>query len=250
MSRTARRFVLAGLLACSPALASAQATWQPTPAPTVSAENEAWYQAGEPIMFSDTYYYRAGAPVFFNRYQMVRTGSYRGIPIYADTTQDPYGIIYVPIANGLLQPYERRRTGQLAGTTGHRAPSFPTSIAAEGEIERPASISTAAPPETFPEVEPVSTTGRSIIEAPRASVASVIRPKGINDVWISYEGKRWFAAGKAVRLTSQFKQMGSYHGFPVYQAADDPERIYIPTAENMVAPYSTNRRPTQKPRRQ
>ena len=75
--------------------------------------------------------------MFFNRYQMVRSGSYRGIGLYTDSTQDASGIVYVPVAGGLMQPYERRRTGDLAGTTGNRAPSFPVGIAAEGIAERP-----------------------------------------------------------------------------------------------------------------
>src|SRR5689334_22987466 len=97
MSNPARPFLLLAFLmpSVSAVPARGQTTWQPTPPPAVTAENEAWFQSGEPIMFLDSYYYRAGAQVFLNRYQMVQTGSYRGIPVYADTTQDPYNVIYV-----------------------------------------------------------------------------------------------------------------------------------------------------------
>ena len=240
MGATARGVLAATLLTCASSSAMAQATWQPTPAPTVTAENEAWYQAAEPIMFSDAYYYRAGAAVFFNRYQMVRTGSYRGIPLYADSTQDAFSIVYIPIGNGLMQPYERRRNGPLAGTTGNRAPSFPTSIAAEEEIDR----STEPEPvsrEVYPAPEAVPTVGRSIVEAPRSAPGSVVRPKGINGVWITFHGEKWFSDGKAVPLTARFSRAGEYRGFPVYRRPDEPGKIYVPTSDGMVAPYSTRR---------
>ena len=86
-------------------------------------------------------------------------------------------------------------------------------------------------------------TGRSIVEAPRGTAGSVVRPVGINGVWITYEGQRWFAGGKAVRLDASFSAAGRYHGFPVYRRSAD-ERIYLPTAEGMVAPYT--RRPEDR----
>jgi hypothetical protein len=241
----AHQLVLTAVLACVPAMASGQATWQPTPAPTTTAENEAWYRNAEPIPWGDTLYYQAGATVFFNRYQMVRSGAYRGIQLYTDSTQDPFGIIYVPIAGGLMQPYERRRTGDLAGTTGNRAPSFPVAIGAEAAAEQPAIPTTEAVPEE-PSVDgltAVAMTGRSIVEAPRGTAGSVARPVGINGVWITYEGQRWFAGGKAVRLDPSFAAAGRYHGFPIYRRSSD-ERIYLPTAEGMVAPYT--RRPQDR----
>ena len=236
----AHELVLTALLAFVPVVASAQATWQPTPAPTTTAENEAWYRSGEPIPYGDTLYYSAGATVFFNRYQMVRSGTYRGIPLYTDSTQDPFGIIYVPIGGGLMQPYERRRTGDLAGTTGNRAPSFPVAIGAEAGAAQPeiASTEQVVPEEpSADELAIVSMAGRSIVEAPRGTAGSVARPVGINGVWITYQGQRWFAGGKAVRLDASFAAAGRYHGYPVYRRSGD-ERVYLPTAEGMVAPYT------------
>jgi hypothetical protein len=230
-------------LGAMPGNAVAQVTWQPTAAPTVSAENEAWYRAGEPIMFNDANFYPAGATVFFNRYQMVRTGSYRGIPLYMDSTQDAFGILYVPIGHGLMQPYERRREGPLAGTTGNRAPSFPVSTPAEEAIEesmRPRTLVEAQ--ETYPVPEPESTTGRSIVEAPRADAGTVVRPKGINGVWVEFEGRRWFSDGKAVPFDSRFTRAGEYRGFTVYRMPKDADRIYVPTSNGMVAPYSAAQR--------
>jgi hypothetical protein len=236
LARACRQVVFVTLCAGFPVAVQAQSTWQPAAPPTVTAENESWYQTGEPIQWSDDYYYRAGAAVFFNRYQMARAGSYRGIPVYTDGTADPFGIIYVPVANGLMQPYERKRRGALAGTTGNRAPSFPTSIAAEGITDTGAVA--PGPPNPSWELEAVATTGRSIVEAPRAEIGSVPRPKGINGVWVEFDGRRWFSVGKAILLNQEFKQAGSVHNFPVYRRTSEPDRIYVPTSDGMVAPYA------------
>src|SRR5262245_3005473 len=123
-------FLLLTLIAVTPA--SAQVQSRPTDRPVVTAENEAWFVNGEPLQFAGDLYYPAGARVFFNGNTMVRSGHYNGVPVYTDTTIEPYGIVYVPIARGLVQPYERPRQGALAGTVASRTPSFPvrmTSIA-------------------------------------------------------------------------------------------------------------------------
>src|SRR5918993_1909832 len=122
-----------------------QATWQPSMPPLVTAENTTWFQSGEPIIWNGDYYYPAGARQGFNQYQMVRSGSFRGIPLYTDATLEPYSIVFVPLAGARMQPYERRRTGQLAGTVGSRTPSLPTDIGAEG-ISSPPTIAQAPGP--------------------------------------------------------------------------------------------------------
>src|ERR671912_1502949 len=129
MRNPALPFAFAVLLSAS---ASAQATWQPSTPPLVTAENTTWFQAAEPIIWNGDYYYPAGAAQGFNPYQMVRSGSFRGIPLYTDATLEPYSIVFVPLNGARMQPYERRRTGQLAGTVGSRTPSLPTDIGAEG----------------------------------------------------------------------------------------------------------------------
>ncbi len=121
-------FVLLMLLSAS---AHAQVVWQPTPAPQVTAENAAWFQSGEPIDWNGDLYYPAGPDQFFNRYQMVRSGSFRGIPLYTDTTLQPNSIVFVPLPGERMRPYERPRTGVLAGTTGSRTPSFPPDIGSQ-----------------------------------------------------------------------------------------------------------------------
>ena len=85
-------------------------------------------RAGEPIVFAGNYYYPAGPAIHFLANEMVPTGSYRGIQLYSRTTIEPYSVVFVPVAGGLMQPYERRRAGDLAGTTGSSVPSFPVEI--------------------------------------------------------------------------------------------------------------------------
>src|SRR5918999_1602212 len=92
----------------------AQLVSRPTDPPIVTAENDAWYRQREPVLFAGDFYYPAGATVFFNGNTMVRTGHYNGVPLYADTTVEPYSVVLVPIAGGLMQPYERIRGGDLA----------------------------------------------------------------------------------------------------------------------------------------
>src|SRR3954471_21575667 len=131
MFRRAHPFALAALIVFAPSAALAQMQWQPARPPLVTAENTAWFQGGDAIEWNGDVYYPAGAAQGFNAYQMVRSGSYRGIPLYIDATLEPYSIVYVPMSGGRMQPYERRRTRMPAGTAGSRAPSLPTDVSTE-----------------------------------------------------------------------------------------------------------------------
>jgi hypothetical protein len=262
-----------------PSAAGAQVTWQPAAPPLVTAENETWYRAGNAIEWNGELYYPAGAPEAFNRYQMVRSGSYRGIPLYTDTTLEPYSIVFVPIAGGRMQPYERPRTGMLAGSVGSRTSSFPTSTATEqsgalGVTAEGFVVQAAAPP-TFAraydlgpgaEPEPISPAvpvvagaiGRtpSATPATRAEITSAratatsgrvttvtngastaARPTGINNVWLTYNGRRWVSAGPAVGRDATFTRVGDYRGFPVYQRVGDSLTIYVPTTDDLIVPF-------------
>ena len=50
---------------------------------------------------------------------------FEGVPVYADTTIEPYSELYVPLGSGRMRVYERRRERELAGTTGSHVPTFP-----------------------------------------------------------------------------------------------------------------------------
>src|SRR5436190_8161901 len=131
------------------AAAHAQVTWQPTPPPLITAANEPWFRAGAAIEWNGDFYYPAGAAEAFNAYQMVRAGSYRGIPLYTDTTLEPYSIVFVPISGGRMQPYERPRTGMLAGTVGSRAPLLQAEVPGAVTVTPEGYVAQAPAPPTF-----------------------------------------------------------------------------------------------------
>ena len=238
-------FIAVALTVAAPAAAQVQS--RPTEAPIVTAENEVWYRLGEPLQFAGDVYYPAGSTIFFNGNTMVRTGHYNGVPLYADTTIEPYSIVYVPVARGQLQPYERRRRGDLAGTTGSRAPSFP--------VDRdPASrgiLQAAAPPTNLP--LPIGAIGAYTPDLGRGADAlspaplqqsqqenvPLLRPENNDGIWVWFSGAKWISAGSAVPLRAQeFELVGDYAGFPVFARARVKEQvIYIPTRAGLVAPY-------------
>ena len=251
MRSPALPFVFAVLLSSS---ALAQATWQPSAPPLVTAENTTWFQAGDPILWNGDYYYPAGAVQGFNQYQMVRSGSYRGIPLYTDTTLEPYSIVFVPLNGGRLQPYERRRSGALAGTTGSRAPSLPTDIGAEGiavsviQAQGPPDFARAYDVAPIDESAPipasrptaVATSGRAQ-PAPARPVTTILPPTGLNAIWIEFDGQRWFASGQSIPYdAARLNEVGSYYGWTVYARKGDAgaKTIYVPSIPGRLAPYT------------
>ncbi|HXE80140.1 MAG TPA: hypothetical protein VNK41_05275 [Vicinamibacterales bacterium] len=234
--------------------AAAQVLDRPTPRPTRTAVNEDWYVDRLPIFVNGDYYYPAGASVFFDQNTMVLTGFYDGVPIYVDTTLEPHSIIFVPVARGLMQPYERRRAGDIVGTTGSRPPSFPLQRDAEarlslGEVGIPEPPSPPfggavlpdpwpgehTPTRTIPDArnaEPAPLPGSGVVRSPR-------KPRPTDGVWIEFQGSRWYAAGPAVVFDpTAFDQVGEYNGFPVFRSrVSTGDRIYIPSRSGIVAPY-------------
>lgn len=235
----------------------AQISLQPTPPPSVTADNESWYQNGTPIMYGGNLYLPAGPITHFLRNEMVRTGTYGNVPIYVRTTQEPGSIIYVPLAGGLVRPYERPRTGDLAGTVGSTAPSFVVSLPSENpsmDLLKAPSPPTGVPVGTtgfIPEEpasepparapEPVATTGPVTPSPARTRLQTAQRPVGLNTIFIEFQGARWFAAGPAVEYSAdRFTLIGEHRGFPVYQLKGQPGVIYLallPGTPGLVAPY-------------
>jgi hypothetical protein len=244
--------------------AAAQISSRPTDAPLVTAAGESWYQLREPLQLAGELYYPAGATQFFNGNTMVRTGHYNGVPIYADTTLEPFSIVLVPISRGLLQPYERRRSGDLAGTTGSRTPSFPVQMTAtatsvpaapvsptglplpagaigvftpESAVRdlppRPAAAAPFAP-------APGDAVGTSGVQAPRTpAIVSLLRPESNDGVWVRYAGARYVGGGAPVAFDRRaFAYVGEHDAFPVFARPGQPDVIYLPTTRaGMVAPY-------------
>ena len=256
MRRVFESLLLTSLLMAAPAAAQIQS--RPTDAPIVTADNESWYANREPIQFAGDLYYPAGASVFFNGNTMVRSGHYNGVPLYTDTTLEPYSVVYVPLERGVMQPYERLRQGSLAGTTASRTPSFPVRATATSGTLPQAAAAPTAPPSTIgaigaytPETSvgtsgttvpsPVGTSGL-VAAVPRVTptrVSTLVRPTSNDGVWIRYLGEKWVSAGSAMPLTpAGFRVVGNYDGFPVFARSDKAEQIiYVPTREGFVAPY-------------
>jgi hypothetical protein len=252
------RLMLVALAMLAAAPAAAQVQSRPTDPPLVTASNESWYQLREPVQFAGELYYPAGAQIFFNGNTMVRVGHYNGVPLYADATVEPYSVVLVPVTRGQMQPYERPRRGDLAGTTGSGAPAFPVAVVPQATPSAPtpraAAVSPTSPPappgaisvftpeRPAPARDVVGTTG--IIATPRGPTGSPLvtlrRPEGNAGIWIPFGGERWVAAGAAVPLTATtFVRVGEYRGFPVYARRElEEDVIYLPaTRAGLVAPY-------------
>jgi hypothetical protein len=206
--------------------------------PDVTAAGRDWLRHGDPVLFAGDQYFPAGPAVHFQPDLMLPTGSFDGVPLYADTSLEPYSQVLVPIGRGLLQPYERRRDAELAGTTGSRSPSFPVSLRPDVPVQG------TGWQDDSPRQEP-RRTARAPIAAPpeerRPGIVSARTPQGNRGIWIRYEGRRWEAAGEAVALDAGFRKVGDYRGFPVYarEAASTREatEIYIPSRDDMLTPY-------------
>jgi hypothetical protein len=241
----------------------AQMNVQPTRPPLVTAENERWYQVGEPVMFAGNIYYPAGAAIHFNANEMVRSGSYRGIPVYSRTTIEPYSVVFVPIAGGLMQPYERPRTGDLAGTSGSSASALPVAVGSAGAdsysmLQAPAPPALAPAPVDEYSASPLGHPGSSDRRTaepdtrnPSVGTAGAfagpqpplpVRPGAANGIFVEFENRRWFSSGPPVALNSRrLTRIGQFHDFPVYATGSRaPATIYIPIARGMdtVAPFS------------
>lgn len=257
--------VLMAVLSSLPVAAQAQI--RPTDPPRATATSESWYVGREPIQFAGDVYYPAGATRFFDGNTMIRTGDYNGVALYADTTLEPFSVVYVPVASGQMQPYERARRGDLAGTTASRTPSFPVQVTSTTR-QIPMAPSAPTGPSVMAEaigtftLEPSATPAPAIetLAAPSlsaataavgvsgtvspgqtSSVSSLLRPQGNDGVWIRFQGEKWVSAGRAVAFRPEdFIRVGEYAGFPVFARAgggEDEDEVYLPTRAGIVAPY-------------
>ena len=264
MTRPARFVVGVVILIGGAASANGQANARTTPQPDVTAENAPWYLRGDPVVYVGDFYFPAGPEVYFNRYEMVRSGFFQGVPLYARTTIEPYSVVFVPVGHGLMQPYERRRAGDLAGTAGSTAPSFPVDVRAEQDA--PWTLQAAAPPmranphitEGLVGMRPSKRACRpqklarrahsragNQRQSPSPSTDGVMRtaerPEGLNAVFVQFDRQRYFSTGRPVLLGRQtFDRVGEYNGLPVYTHGADPRTIYIPLLPDgdFLAPYS------------
>ena len=155
---------------------------------------------------------------------MVRSGFSRGVPLYSRTTIEPYSVVFVPIGGGMMQPYERRRTGEIAGTSGSTVSALPVEIpsAVGSSSEESPILQAPAPPvvasqpvdqfaqfavpspqpaatrpvlrtQVVPPSPAVGTTGRASNSS--APVPTRIRPQAANGIFVEFNKSRWYSSG-------------------------------------------------------
>lgn len=234
-------------------------------APTVTAEQESWYQAGEPITYAGHFYYPSGPEVFFNPAEMVRSGFFGGIPLYSRTTIEPHSVVYVPLAGGRMQPYARPRDGELTGTAGSlpsTLPAPPATVPPAGltpQAQGPPSQTTVVVPmqvgagamESFRprqvgDEQPVGTAGSlPPYEARHTRIGEP--PRGAQAIFIEFDGARWYPQGPARAMDpTRLTRVGDYHGFAVWSVAEGEPIIFIPVTpgNTLAVPYAQTRRGT------
>jgi hypothetical protein len=252
MYRRAGVLFFASLLLVSGASAFAQGLSRPAEAPIITAENESWYVDREPIIFAGNLYYPAGAQVFFNPNEMVRSGFYLGIPLYTRTTIEPYSVVFVPVAGGRMQPYERPRTGELTGTAGSTprsvlTPYNPASAATllpqapAPPVNAPVVIVPDAAPPAAPAESAVGTAGREPYQPAHTRIGG--RPTGLNAIFVEFQGRRWYSSGHNTEIDpALMERIGEYRGFDVWRPKNAAQgRIVISTTRggSIGVPYST-----------
>lgn len=217
----------------------------PEPPPLVDASHEQWQIQSEPLLVDGLVYLPSGPNRFFDPNLMTRTGVYRGIPIYQDRSLEPYSIVYVPIGGDQMRPYERRRTGNLAGTTGSRMPSFPVEpTGTPSDEEKIVAASGPFPGGAVPALSPVPAPGTEVEEPSATELMPLVsKPRPLhepNGIYIEFNGAKWYGAGRPVAYSTLFEQIGAYSGVPVYRLKTDRgDRVWVPVVPGgLLAPYS------------
>jgi hypothetical protein len=169
-------------------------------------------------------------------------------------------MVFVPVDGGLMQPFERPRDGELAGTVGSSVPSFPVALSSEPAPEDP-TVQAPGPPQlgdlgTDEQMsrlpQPTGTSGAlSVGETPFP--ASTGRPPRTqpsrrradspNGIFVNYDGARWFSSGSPVAYDStRFVRSGEKEGIPIYRDRNGaPSTIYVPVVREPggpLAPYT------------
>jgi hypothetical protein len=231
-----------------PSLGNAQVFEFRTPPPDVSAAGALWQIDGDPIVVGGLTYYPTRGFRLFDGQVMARTGMFEGVPVYSDTTIEPYSELYVPLGNGRMRVYERRRERELAGTTGSHVPMFPVdSPSVPAPPDRPLVTSEGAVG-TGGAIAPraVSSAGaRSELTRPRRTTIITNVPRAatagsVNGVWLNFDGARWYSSGAAASFSpDRFEPVGEYHGFPVYRdKISGSDEIWVSVVKDgPLAPY-------------
>jgi hypothetical protein len=222
--------ILASLL---PGTAPAQALQFRAPAPEVTAAGAAWQTNDEPIVVSGLLYMPTREMRMFDGQVMTQIDVYQRVPIYADTTREPFTIVYVPVGRDRMRAYERAPVSAFPVTSGRGATSAaPVVIVAPAEQPRA-----------------VGTTGTIVTAPPRTTTAarsrrtiaeSIPRARGITGIWVEWNGARWYSSGAAAPYSpDQFTKIGEYRGFSVYRdRTSNSGQVWIEVVKGgPLAPY-------------
>jgi len=241
-----------------PKVGNAQVYQFRTPPPEVSAANASWQVNSEPIILQGIVYYPTREYRIFDGQVMAQISIYQGVPVYTDTTLEPWSIVYVPVGRDRMRAWERPRDRELTGTSGSRVASFPTRPASVAVPMIAATTPATVPAAVVPEERPVGTAGTIIpsavgaMAAPRApdrvrptrttleTIPPIPRSRSVTGVWLEFNGNRWYSAGAAVPFKpDRFTPIGEYRGFPVYRDnSGDSDRIWVSVVQDgPLAPY-------------
>ena len=254
-----------------PLVGSAQVFQIRTPEPDVTAAAADWQLHDDAIVFNSLIYYPTREFRMFDGQVMAQVGIFDRVPIYADTTAEPFRFIYVPVGRDRLRTYEHPiDVATMTGTSPTRAltltvdqRTLPSAIT----VVPPSTANTVAASVVYAPSVPLTAgsdvVGTSGTVIPRATgttyvapeptvtapatrttrghaLETIPRPRGINAVWLDFNGARWYSAGAAVPyFADRFTAVGDLHGMTVYRAVHGPSNeIWVPTVPGgPVAPY-------------
>jgi hypothetical protein len=192
-------------------------------------------------MVGGVLYYPTRETRIFDGQVMAQVGIHERVPVYADTTLEPNSILYVPVGRASMRMYERRRDGELAGTTGSRTPSFPVASPARPEPLPERSVGTAGSIEPRPAAAIGTTFTPDRPRPRRTAIESIARPASTNGVWLEFDGARWYSDGPATSfIPDRFEPVGEYRGFPVYRDKTGQKNdIWVSVVKDgPIAPYA------------
>jgi hypothetical protein len=218
-----------------------------TPPPPVLAQYADWQFNDEPILVNSLILYPTRETRFFDGEIMSQVGVFRGVPVYADVTLEPWSVVYVPVGRLMMRGYERRRAGEIAGTQGSRMPAFPVDVPSTLTPEPPPVIDPFRGASVPPPVMPMSSPSGDVIaltNVPRPvamRIESIPAPRSSAGIWLEYAGQRWYADGPATVFDpNRFVRIGEYRGFTVYRDRNrGAEEIWVRVVpDGPVAPYT------------
>jgi hypothetical protein len=178
---------------------------------------------GPPVVYQGGFYFPSGPTVFFDGATMVRVGTFSGLPIYVDPSLEPINVVLVPIGGKLMRPFERTSGDIQADLVVPDPPEFPDPP--EPPFGHRARFDLHDPPP--------SALTPTLAQSGRVASASSQAPQGpaSRGLWIAFDGRMWTPTGPGPVQSSQgpgLKMIGSYFGFPVFQDAARPDRIFVP----------------------